>query len=30
MGTVMGKGCECQVTGAANLDGVVVVDDASG
>ena len=30
MGTVMGKGCECQVTGAANRDGVVVVDDASG
>jgi hypothetical protein len=27
---VMGKGCECQVYGAANLEGVVVHDDASG
>jgi hypothetical protein len=29
-GTVMGKACECQATGAANLDGLVVHDDASG
>jgi hypothetical protein len=29
-GMVMGKGCECQATGSATLDGVVVVDDASG
>ena len=29
-GTVMGKGCECQVSGSANLDGIVVHDDASG
>ena len=29
-GTVMGKGCECQVYGSANLDGIVVHDDASG
>jgi len=29
-GTVMGKGCECQVFGLVNLDGIVVRDDASG
>jgi hypothetical protein len=29
-GTVMGKGCECQVLGSVNLDGIVVRDDASG
>ena len=30
VGTVMGKGCECQAPGLAALDDVVVVDDASG
>jgi hypothetical protein len=29
-GIVMGKGCECQALRAANLDGIVVRDDASG
>ena len=29
-GTVMGKGCECQVYGLVDLDGIVVRDDASG
>ena len=29
-GMVMGKGCECQAIGSPSLDGVVVVDDASG
>ncbi len=29
-GTVMGKGCECQVFGSVSLDGTVVHDDASG
>ena len=29
-GTVMGKGCECQVLGTVSLDGIVVHDDASG
>lgn len=30
MGTLMGKGCECQATGSVSLDGIVVHDDASG
>jgi hypothetical protein len=30
VGTFMGKGCECHANGSANLDGVVVHDDASG
>ena len=30
VGTLMGKGCECHAYGSANLDGVVVRDDASG
>ena len=30
VGTLMGKGCECQAIGSVNLDGVVVHDDASG
>ena len=29
-GTVLGKACECQATGSANLDGLIVHDDASG
>ena len=29
-GTIMGKGCECQASGSAVLDGLVVRDDASG
>ena len=29
-GTAMGKGCECQTTGVVSLDGVLVLDDASG
>jgi hypothetical protein len=29
-GTLMGKGCECRVYGSASLDGVIVLDDASG
>jgi hypothetical protein len=30
VGTLMGKGCECHAIGSANLDGVIVHDDASG
>ena len=30
VGTLMGKGCECQANGSASLDGVIVRDDASG
>jgi hypothetical protein len=30
VGTLMGKGCECSVHGSASLDGVIVLDDASG
>ncbi len=29
-GMLMGKGCECQAIGSPTLDGVVVIDDASG
>ena len=29
-GTTMGKGCECHASASANLDGLVVRDDASG
>lgn len=29
-GTVMGKGCECRANGSASLDGLVILDDASG
>jgi hypothetical protein len=30
VGTLMGKGCECHANGSANVDGIVVHDDASG
>ena len=30
VGTLMGKGCECRAYGSASLDGVIVLDDASG
>lgn len=30
VGTLMGKGCECQAIGSVSLDGVIVLDDASG
>ena len=30
VGTLIGKGCECHANGSAAVDGVVVVDDASG